>query len=332
MSEILFAVIFSYLFVNFLLPHNNDNNKNGFSKYWMNREILMKILIVKAIYFVITISILAVITKINLHVLYSLLILTSLHISIDALYSFIKILNNDIYTRWKIKINNTLYLFNSFILFQLLHIIAIIGILNSVNLISYNIRDIINLIGSFLFSNDLAFSDLDKFFLIGSLVVFTTYFSAHLLRILLTPLLTDSRYIEKRVETIHNEGVKNAEEKVNKFSEKRNRLISVPQVMDQKIEYDKEERTIETITEVSYELPKFEIGRYIGLIERLIILLLVINNAFVGLTFLIALKAVTRFKQFDDKSFAEYYLIGNLLSILFGIIGGLLVVLVLTSS
>jgi hypothetical protein len=32
------------------------------------------------------------------------------------------------------------------------------------------------------------------------------------------------------------------------------------------------------------------------------------------------MKTLTRFKQFEDKTFAEYYLIGTLLSLIIGIV------------
>ena len=45
--------------------------------------------------------------------------------------------------------------------------------------------------------------------------------------------------------------------------------------------------------------------------------ILVLNGAYGALGFLIASKGMTRFKQLDDREFAEYFLIGTLLSIIF---------------
>jgi vacuolar-type H+-ATPase subunit I/STV1 len=42
-----------------------------------------------------------------------------------------------------------------------------------------------------------------------------------------------------------------------------------------------------------------------------------------GLAFLAALKTLTRFKQFEHKQFAEYYLIGTLSSAIIGILLGI---------
>lgn len=61
-------------------------------------------------------------------------------------------------------------------------------------------------------------------------------------------------------------------------------------------------------------------GKYIGILERLLITIFIVQNLFQGLALLIAMKTLTRFKQFEDKNFAEYYLIGTLLSLIIGII------------
>ncbi|WP_214696554.1 DUF3307 domain-containing protein [Exiguobacterium sp. s160] len=63
-------------------------------------------------------------------------------------------------------------------------------------------------------------------------------------------------------------------------------------------------------------------GMWIGILERNLILLLCVSNSLSSIGFLIAMKALTRFKQFDDKSFSEYYLIGTMLSIIFGMSAG----------
>jgi len=61
-------------------------------------------------------------------------------------------------------------------------------------------------------------------------------------------------------------------------------------------------------------------GRYIGMLERILIVVFVVSNLIQGLALIIAMKTLTRFKQFEDKRFAEYYLIGTLLSLLIGVI------------
>jgi hypothetical protein len=66
-----------------------------------------------------------------------------------------------------------------------------------------------------------------------------------------------------------------------------------------------------------------KIGQIIGMLERTLIVILMMIDLTQGLAFLAALKTLARFKQFEHKQFAEYYLIGTLLSSLIGIILGL---------
>lgn len=54
----------------------------------------------------------------------------------------------------------------------------------------------------------------------------------------------------------------------------------------------------------------------IGALERLMTFFFVMNGAYGALGFLIAAKGMTRFKQLDDREFAEYFLIGTFLSII----------------
>jgi hypothetical protein len=55
-------------------------------------------------------------------------------------------------------------------------------------------------------------------------------------------------------------------------------------------------------------------GRVIGLIERALIFFFVVNGQFGAIGFVLAAKAFTRFKDLDERDFAEYVLIGTLLS------------------
>lgn len=71
-------------------------------------------------------------------------------------------------------------------------------------------------------------------------------------------------------------------------------------------------------------------GRYIGYLERVLIAVFVVINAYPGLALLAAFKTLTRFKQLESKSFAEYYLIGTLISMVIGVvIGGLIKVIII---
>jgi hypothetical protein len=66
------------------------------------------------------------------------------------------------------------------------------------------------------------------------------------------------------------------------------------------------------------------VGEAIGVLERLLIVTFVLtaNQAAVG--FVVAAKTLARFKQLDDRRFAEYYLLGTLASVSVALASGLL--------
>jgi hypothetical protein len=59
---------------------------------------------------------------------------------------------------------------------------------------------------------------------------------------------------------------------------------------------------------------EFNAGRIIGILERIIIYYFVLNIQFAAIGFILAAKSFTRFKELDNKQFAEYVLVGTLLS------------------
>lgn len=74
------------------------------------------------------------------------------------------------------------------------------------------------------------------------------------------------------------------------------------------------------------EVRKYEItgmGRYIGILERTIILTFILYQAVTGIAFVLMAKSLTRYQELNNKSFAEYYLIGTLWSTALALIGGL---------
>lgn len=66
-------------------------------------------------------------------------------------------------------------------------------------------------------------------------------------------------------------------------------------------------------------------GRIIGIIERILMYYFVIEGNLTSIGFILAAKSFTRFKELDDKNFAEYVLIGTLLSAFLAIAAGILV-------
>ncbi len=60
-------------------------------------------------------------------------------------------------------------------------------------------------------------------------------------------------------------------------------------------------------------------GRYIGLLERSLIVAGLLMNSWDIVTAVIALKTVARYKELDERLSAEYFLIGSLASILWAV-------------
>lgn len=57
-----------------------------------------------------------------------------------------------------------------------------------------------------------------------------------------------------------------------------------------------------------------QIGRIIGKLERVIISVLILCNQFGTIGFVLTAKSIARYKQLEDKNFAEKYLVGTLTS------------------
>lgn len=73
-----------------------------------------------------------------------------------------------------------------------------------------------------------------------------------------------------------------------------------------------------------------KLGRHIGHLERFAILILFYTHNVASIAVIVAIKALTRFKAIESNEhhFVEYYLIGSLLSLIFGCLGGYLLSLI----
>ncbi|MFD1067847.1 DUF3307 domain-containing protein [Oceanobacillus locisalsi] len=80
----------------------------------------------------------------------------------------------------------------------------------------------------------------------------------------------------------------------------------------------------------TYSAPLRSRGKLIGYLERLLVILLTAVGAYPSIAFIIAAKSIARFKQLDDRNWAEYFLLGTLSSIFLGLVLGLIVQGVLT--
>lgn len=65
-------------------------------------------------------------------------------------------------------------------------------------------------------------------------------------------------------------------------------------------------------------------GLYIGWLERLLILFAVVARSPEAVGFVVAAKSIVRFPSLKDRPFAEYFLIGTLLSVIVAVAGGLI--------
>ncbi len=70
---------------------------------------------------------------------------------------------------------------------------------------------------------------------------------------------------------------------------------------------------------------EYNVGRVIGNLERALLLIFTIAGNYAAIGFVIAAKSVARFKDLEDHNFAEYYLVGTLISTFIAIITGLVV-------
>ncbi len=61
-------------------------------------------------------------------------------------------------------------------------------------------------------------------------------------------------------------------------------------------------------------------GATIGMIERALIYILAYLGEYTAISFILAAKSISRFNDLKERKFAEYYLIGSLMSILFAVV------------
>jgi hypothetical protein len=70
---------------------------------------------------------------------------------------------------------------------------------------------------------------------------------------------------------------------------------------------------------------EYNTGRLIGILERIFVFIFVLLGQFAAIGFILAAKGVARFQDFKSRTFAEYVLIGTLLSTLLAMGVGYLV-------
>ncbi|WP_431808730.1 DUF3307 domain-containing protein [Lysinibacillus sphaericus] len=146
------------------------------------------------------------------------------------------------------------------------------------------------------------------------IVLLNTYFSGYLISLILKEFRPNNKITETIIEgsfTTNNTNVRYEDLSAETIENDLNTYLT---------KSEEDMKLNKKISIISDSPPKA--GMWIGILERNLILLLCVSNSLSSIGFLIAMKALTRFKQFDDKSFSEYYLIGTMLSIIFGMSAG----------
>ncbi len=78
--------------------------------------------------------------------------------------------------------------------------------------------------------------------------------------------------------------------------------------------------------------PPTRVGEAVGIIERLLVVTFVLSHAEAAIGLVIAAKTLARFKQLDDRDFAEYYLLGTLGSVAVAVLSSYVALAVLGAS
>jgi hypothetical protein len=72
------------------------------------------------------------------------------------------------------------------------------------------------------------------------------------------------------------------------------------------------------------DIPELNRGRAIGNIERLLMLMVISLGSYEALGFLVAAKGLIRAREFEDRDFAEYFILGSLTSVAVALAAGVL--------
>ncbi|NIM14808.1 MAG: hypothetical protein GTO45_22700 [Candidatus Aminicenantes bacterium] len=76
--------------------------------------------------------------------------------------------------------------------------------------------------------------------------------------------------------------------------------------------------------EISIDEKEYNAGRFIGILERILIYIFVLENQYAAVGLILAAKGFARFKELENRNRAEYVLIGTLLSTLLAFVVALI--------
>lgn len=72
-------------------------------------------------------------------------------------------------------------------------------------------------------------------------------------------------------------------------------------------------------------------GEWIGILERIITLSFVLTGSYTAIAFALTAKSIARFKELENKDFAEYYLLGTSTSVATALLAGMILKIILTN-
>ncbi|MFJ7973636.1 DUF3307 domain-containing protein [Psychrobacillus sp. NPDC096389] len=276
---------------------NNESRKHGIRGSLKQSGVQLGIYIVLTFIFFLIVNMQVDYVQIAIVII----IITCIHFFIDLAAKWLDELYNKKYSSEYMKSLMRLLIFLAVQIFHMATIILIIRIVTNTDM-----NFIKNLIALITLDERLYLTQESMIILSGIILLINTYFSGFIISIILQPFRPSNSYTESREEK---------KVTITKDNKIKNQVSSNESVQI-------ETQSIDAVIQIQ-DSPK-NAGIIIGIVERLIIMVLVMVNAIGSIGFIIAMKAITRFKQFEDKSFAEYYLIGSLISILFGIVSGYL--------
>ncbi|MGI8314904.1 DUF3307 domain-containing protein [Halobacillus mangrovi] len=315
-----------FLFLLFMLAHligdfitQNDNiakyKRDKYRKKLFNRAIILHAFH----HAIITILLLCIFKKITLDLVLATLIICFIHYFIDLAKSY---LSDRIINKYK-RADSQLNLFESnlkfildkksfyFITDQVFHIITIYWIMRSYGVV-YPPGLLVEKVQA-LMNHDLVLTLPTTFVSLLIIFILISWASGYFVGIVIDDL--------KQGETLDQVAAIKEKDVFEKFyeDERKNMVIEKSWESEEKIG---NKRSLKVQFHYFNEEDNNSAGMFIGILERILIALFVIINAYQGLIVIGALKTLARFKQFDAKSFAEYYLIGTLLSIILGLVLG----------
>lgn len=73
-------------------------------------------------------------------------------------------------------------------------------------------------------------------------------------------------------------------------------------------------------------------GEWIGILERIITLSFVLTDSYTAIAFALTAKSIARFKELENKDFAEYYLLGTSASVATALLAGIILKFILNTT